>query len=478
MKMMKKLAALGLAIALALGMSLTAMAATITVEDTVKDATYTAYKIFDAVAGAGDAVSYKIPSGSTIESAKGFSDVFTTQNNGGDTYVWKKEGVADSAVVAFLETYLKNQTISGTEMKASGKDLKFSNLDAGYYYVKSTVNGGSVVMLGTAADAVTIYEKNSQAGWGDEGGKAASGETFYVGDTINYTLTYTNAVNYNQSTGGATEKVYQYVVKDTLPAGIELNTGSIVVTVNDKAITDHPYTSTQNGITKNGFEITIPWAATQSNANDFYYDAPAVIKVTYSAKMVSSVTAGADLKNTATINPNTKTNDPGKDKTVYTGQLTMNKVDGSDSTKKLSGAEFKIIDTATVTAETTKYLVQNSDGEFSWTTTAANGTTFTTDSQGSFVVKGLKAGDYWLLETKAPAGYNLMQTAQKFSIALDNKDTETNELLVTSTVQNNAGSQLPSTGGIGTTIFYVVGGILVAVAVVLLVTKKRMSNRA
>ena len=126
------------------------------------------------------------------------------------------------------------------------------------------------------------------------------------------------------------------------------------------------------------------------------------------------------------------------------------------------------------------------------------------DKNGIFKVIGLDAGKYQLKETKAPENYNLLKdlitveitaattngqgwdTAKdpadalmNISVTADGKNGTGNVNTVTAniTIANNKGGSLPSTGGIGTTIFYVVGGILMAVAAILLITKKKMSNK-
>lgn len=110
---------------------------------------------------------------------------------------------------------------------------------------------------------------------------------------------------------------------------------------------------------------------------------------------------------------------------------------------------------------------------------------------GNITIKGLDdATDYYLYETKAPAGYNRLTDAVKFKITADYDGTGETCTSVTTkvnedkpqaslsiTVTNNKGASLPSTGGIGTTLFYVIGGGLMAVAAVLLVAKKRMNNK-
>lgn len=105
---------------------------------------------------------------------------------------------------------------------------------------------------------------------------------------------------------------------------------------------------------------------------------------------------------------------------------------------------------------------------------------FTTDDTGKITLEGLDSVNdaYYLFETAAPLGYNLVNGATKVAIDSDGKvyknRTEATDKVIK--VVNNSGTVLPSTGGMGTTIFYIIGGILVAAAVVLLVTKKRMNN--
>lgn len=97
----------------------------------------------------------------------------------------------------------------------------------------------------------------------------------------------------------------------------------------------------------------------------------------------------------------------------------------------------------------------------------------TTDNNGTATFGGLADGTYYLEEIKAPAGYN--QLTDPVEVKVEGGTAEVN-LTVTAKVENSAGTLLPSTGGMGTTVFYVLGFVLVMGAVVLLVTKKRMSN--
>ena len=185
---------------------------------------------------------------------------------------------------------------------------------------------------------------------------------------------------------------------------------------------------------------------------------------------------------------------------VFTYQLNVNKVDGADTTKHLSGAEFKL-KCVKAEAEATwngKWVTVADNKVIGWVDTQDKGTALTTGTDGLAWVAGLDAGTYELYETKAPVGYNRVKDPITIVISatLDKgEDTPALTALtikvgsgaaedgnmaggtVATTVQNNAGATLPETGGIGTTLFYIIGGTLVVGAAVFLVIRKRMNNK-
>ena len=243
------------------------------------------------------------------------------------------------------------------------------------------------------------------------------------------------------------------------------------------------------------------------------------IVVEFTAELLSNAVIGkAGNKNEVYLeysnNPNvTGEGTTGSTKTdkvlVFTYELDVTKVDGQDPEKKLGSAQFVLL-----SSDKTK-VAEVADGKFvQWVAVPAAdaegkiawpaGTTLTSAANGLFVISGLDAGSYYLRETVAPAGYNLLKndisvkidatldksednpalTALKLTVKEDKEGaaaTESDGVLetgiVATNVENNSGTQLPETGGIGTTIFYVVGGFLVLTAVVLLVTKKRMNAK-
>lgn len=153
------------------------------------------------------------------------------------------------------------------------------------------------------------------------------------------------------------------------------------------------------------------------------------------------------------------------------------------SMKVLNGAKFELHDAQT--AGNKIDLVKVSDGVYRVATATekgAEGFTSAVIEAGKATVKGLDAGTtYWLEETEAPAGYNKL--AGRVEVKIENTNlttTMTGDTWAQGNggvqITNNSGALLPSTGGMGTTIFYVLGSVLVLGAVVLLVTKKRMST--
>lgn len=173
---------------------------------------------------------------------------------------------------------------------------------------------------------------------------------------------------------------------------------------------------------------------------------------------------------------------------VYTSKIVIDKYETGKPGTKLPGAEFVLCrkapnDEAQYAAvqnnikNTNKiqyYKWDETTKTVSWVYDIANATKVTTDANGTASFDGLANGTYHLVETKAPAGYNQMTEAKEVTVAGSTTDSE--KLSIKAEVANSAGTLLPSTGGMGTTVFYVLGAVLVLGAVVLLVTKKRMSR--
>lgn len=479
-KTFKKLFAALLAAALVLAMAVPAFAETnapkgsITISKTVKDETYTIYRMFklDSYNAESNTYSY------TVESDwEGFFKTGAGGNyitlDGQNHPTWTAADENDSTTVAAFAkaalAWAADKKISGTEQTATGDTVTFSNLDLGYYLVDSSL--GALCGLNTTNPNATIKEKNVQPtiekkvknhnnDWVDE-------NTAKIGDTVEY------KVEINVKAGAQ-----NYVVTDTMDAGLSFSSGSIQV----------------DGVALNDTIATLTLKQKEGDPtftlafNDSYVAGKVgeTIVVTYTATLnEKSVVAGN--KNSATLHYGNKQT-VNKETTTYTHEFDLVKVDGTANEggthTLLNGAEFKLYETKT--SDTALRFVKNADGSYRVALNTENGenVTDTIVVNGKVHISGLDKVNYWLDETLAPDGYNKLTERQevKLSEGSQNATLETGATTWAEgnggvVVENNAGTVLPSTGGMGTTLFYVIGGGLMVAAVVLLVTKKRMEHK-
>lgn len=221
----------------------------------------------------------------------------------------------------------------------------------------------------------------------------------------------------------------------------------------------------------------------------------ATITVTYTAHLnekayVNTVGGGTDNKNSVYLeysnNPRISTSldhTPESEVRVYTYQLNNTKYRDDDTPgNELAGAGFRLYSGKDCTEEQEIKLKKNTtDGTYSPYFGTDAGDEMISDNKGQFNVKGLDAGTYYLKETKTPNDYSpcpdkkivISATHTEYNVNLSGESNLNNKIINIKA----GGITLPSTGGIGTTLFYVVGGGLMVAAIVLLVTKKRMENK-
>ena len=472
MKRTKRIASVLLALVMALSLITTAFAAgetgSITINNAVVGQTYTIYQILDLE-------SYNKDSGAYAYKATADWSAFINSGAIKGTYVnvdaqgyvtWVKD--ADVAAFAKLaqEYVAKNSIGNQGTKKANSTTVEFTNLDLGYYLVDSTL--GTICSLDTTNPSVIIKEKNSQPTVDkqvQENSNGTWGDTndANIGDTVNFKTTI-NVVDGQPK---------NYVLHDKMSNGLTFDAGSVEVKIGDRTLTlGSDYTLIANP--KDGCTFEIEFKENVLKPND-------VVIVTYSAT----------LNEKAVIYPEPNTNETklvyGEgsettwDKTeTFTYQFDLVKTK-TDKTV-LDGAEFKLYDAKTEGNEIA--LIDEGNGVYRVATAAekaAEGFVSATIKAGKVTIKGLDSGTYYLEETKAPAGYNVL--AERVEVKIDHANltaTVEGDTYVSGGVQviNQTGAELPSTGGIGTTIFYVVGGLLVVAAGVLLVTRKRMSKSA
>ena len=483
MKHARKLASLLLALVMVFALATTAFAAetgttttgTITVANPVEGRTYTAYKVFDVTYDESGHYSYTLPAFPTADT-NWYSMIraYTTKPNSGlvvhevetlgvkSLYFTTNDKFSPADFAAYLKGRLGNDHPTEHVLTKQGDGtVSVSGLDLGYYFVSSDT--GALCNLTTTDPAITIHDKNDMPFE-----KKADKTNADVGQTVTYTVTG----KVPAYTGFNT---YIYKIADTMSEGLTFNQNSIKVMVGDVDKTTDCTIVTNVGGNANSFTVTIP-------VKDKEYKIGAKIEVTYSAvlneKAIAKVaTNKAELtySNDPTTNE-TKTTTPVEQK-VYNAELVIDKHQLGNTAIKLPEAKFVLYKEVTTegAAEATKmyYKWNEAAKKVEWVTEKNSATTVTTDDNGAAFFRGIAEGDYYLEETKAPAGYN--QLTGPVEISINNLGTQAS-LSITVGVSNQAGTLLPSTGGVGTTIFYVLGAVLVLGAVVLLVTKKRMSD--
>ena len=287
-------------------------------------------------------------------------------------------------------------------------------------------------------------------------------------------------------------KEYAVLFNDTLSEGITYDKlDSVVINSNghtyDITNDTSKYTITES---QNSFVVKIPDVKTCAEGLDL--NDGATITVTYTAHLNETAyvnTASSDTKNNNSVylqysnNPiNTSVGQTPESKVcVYTYQLNNTKYHDDDTPgHELAGAGFRLYSGKDCTKEQEIKLKKNTtDGTYSPYFGTDAGDEMISDNKGQFNVKGLDAGTYYLRETKTPDDYSACPDKEiVISATHDVNHVSLSGDLNNKIINKKAGGiTLPSTGGIGTTIFYVVGGGLMVAAIVLLVTKKRMENK-
>ena len=479
MKSTRKLASLLLALVMVFALATTAFAAeaegatptpatgTITVANPVKDQTYTAYKIFDVVYDDQNHYSYTIDSSNpwydtvAAYAATEENGLTLTQVNGGDTYVVTTgNGFSAPDFAAALKKAINGK--AGKPLSGDAGSVTVSGLDLGYYFVASA--SGALCNLTTTNPTVTIHDKNDMPFE-----KTADATDVEVGQTVTYTI----KGKVPDTTGF---DKYTYEITDTMSDGLTFNRNSLAVKVGSAVVTDDTDKceityDAENA--PNTFKVTIK--VKNCKVGD---DIVVTYNATVNEKAIAVVSENkAEL--TYSNNPadsESKTTTPPEIVKVYSAKIVIDKYEAGKEDTKLPNAKFVLY--KEVTSETGKstvyYKWNDTDKKVEWVADMTAADVVTTNDNGAAYFNGLDNGDYYLVETKAPDGYNQLTEPHKVTVA--GSITDTTKLTAIAKVANSTGTELPSTGGMGTTVFYVLGFALVMGAVVLLVTKKRMSD--
>ena len=428
----------------------------ITINKAVVDETYSIYRILDLETYDKDAKHYIYRANANFEEfitrAEGKNYLVAQNSNGtGATYyVWKTGADVVEFSKAALAWAKSNNVTPVDSKKATSTTVKFDGLPLGYYLVDTTT--GSLLNLTTTNPNAVIEEKNTVTPKVDKDVKEDStgdyGKTndATIGDTIDFKATITTGAGYTK-----------YVLRDTMSAGITFNANSVKVKAGDTPVDASNYTVTPN---KDGYTFIVEF-------KDSYI-------VTLPKNTKIEVYYTATLNENAVVegngNPNeldlaygeNKTTDKVKT-TTYTYKFNIIKKDGETKTK-LEGATFKLFD-----KNNNIIYVELIENNVYRVTTEENDVLI---NAGEATIEGLDADTYYLEEVTAPTGYNKLTS--KVEVIISKVGSNNTFSRFTAEVLNYTGSQLPETGGMGTTLFLTLGSILVIGFGLLLVTKLRV----
>lgn len=485
--------------------------ATITISNASNGDTYKVYKLFDATlsgtTGTSDGIAYlgDIPSS--------LSEYFT-KDEAGNIHI--ASGKTEEAVASAVQAWAAAQDTANVTPYASetsdGSALTFTGLEYGYYAITSTL--GATVTVNSTHPNATVIDKNTETPSAD---KTVDGVSYSVGDTITYTATF-DAPNYmpSKTQGGDPEQVVSYKITDTLPdflsdvaiTSIEIKKGE---TVQDTITTITAFDDNKT--------IEIPWVVenvpTENHKYTSKYTSGSKIVVVYTAKLTRSANVGAENVNKVSLFPQVDRGsgkEPYQDEDEWNDTATVTthaaKLKKTDGTNALAGAEFTFKG-LTLAGANGMYSVVSYDPN-----ATAAGTRVKTDANGELTIAGINEGITLVgTEVKAPDGYNKMEgTFNLATVQMSSTTTTTwgnkveyydadgnlvdsqvtggtsvttehayesvSDIPASAVVEvvNNKGTELPHTGGIGTTIFYILGGLLVVGAAVILVARRKAQD--
>lgn len=478
MKKMKKIMALVIAMVMVLAMSITSMAAanTITVKNAKEGETYTIYKMLDLSVNTS-LNAYRYTLNDTWEEfwTTGAGAEYVEVNEANEV-VWKENKKSAEDMEAFGKAAAawaegKSIAVKAITVAEKANTAEFTELDNGYYMITSTY--GTAVTIGStpAKPVQEIIEKNTEnttekevleaAERNESGNQYRSQNDAQIGDTVAFRskiIIVKNTIN--------------VAYHDVMTDGLTLDPESIKVytDVNLTQEFDASNYTVNTEVEDETFVVSFDDNYVTSLTND------TTLYIAYTAVLNNKAETTGSQTNTPSVtwgDNGSSTNEPTN---TYTREFKILKYDGADNEKNpLAGAEFELYTSTdsnatpiglAVNAEGTVYRVVENGTEIPTGYTKTD--VIVTLSTGVITIKGVDSDDYYLVEITAPEGYNMLQDPVKVEVS------ETNEL--EAEIANNSGTLLPGTGGIGTTMFYVIGGVLVLAAMALVALKSRMKT--
>lgn len=529
MKHMRKFASAALALLLVMAMTATAMASTIRVSEStlISGHIFRAYQIFTGTQAESEGALGDAAWGSGVDANAFLAALQADETLGSDFAGCTVDDPL--GVVAVLGAYGDNSVKADTVAQLAyahktGEGIALTgtevDLPEGYYLIVDTteVDGKDEVknaaLLQLTDDLVIALKTDKPA----VEKKVRENEEYSANDIsallgVAYGEGYNDVADYHMGDSVPFAfysavpdmthyETYRYVFHDKMSAGLTLDESSITVTVGGTVLVKgSDYTVVTDPDDECTFEVLIADLKQVSSAVT-----GAQIRVDFTATLNQNAVVGLDGNpNTVYLEYANNPDDSGDTGVtpedaviVFTYELDTTKVDAQDTEVTLSGAQFKLRDAGG------KWVVLNGDGKVTgWAADESDGTTLTTGADGLIRVIGLDQGTYYLKETKAPAGYNILTEEIEVVItaATANGQNWAAELgadkaltgldvtaagkagsgsaadgIVGITVGNNSGTTLPQTGGMGTTVFYAAGTLLVASAAALVIARRRMKR--
>lgn len=490
MKLIKKIAAIMFAFMMVVSMSCNVKAdegttttekGKITINNAIPKQTYTIYKILDLESyeskknEQGEEIgnySYKPNKdwdsfiSTAVDSAE--TKYFEVDKNGYARWNVDETKTSEFAQKALAYATTNNIGNKGTAT-ASNNTVTFDNLDLGYYLVDSSV--GALCGLNTTNPTATIEEKNGVPSVEKkivQNNTDVESNFANIGETINFKTTIT-----------AQKGAQSYVLHDTMEKGFTFNK-DVKVKVSGQtnylnSTTD--YEVVENAEDKCTFDIKFKEEFLKT-IND-----TTKIEVTYSATLNGDAEIHDNNDNTTHLTYGEKNNTTTSITHTITYGINVLKYTG-DTTNTLANAKFSLYDAET-NGNIYKLVQKTDTTNYRLAMTGEDGITeITTNDTGKFSIQGLKPGVYWLEETAAPKGYNKLAKRIKVvinddgTLIVDGKDKNDKGIPISQVdVENKSGTVLPSTGGAGTTMIYLIGGALVLGSGVVLVTKRRVKGK-
>lgn len=491
MKLIKKIAAIMFAFMMVFSLSTNVKAVqtgSITIDNAIKDQTYKIYKIMDLESYDPEEglYSYKpaSPQWKTFFTSNPVAQKYIKLDTNTDGITWKDNSTAGETEAekktrldkeaselakAALEYANKNSIQDNGHDDATGTTVTFNSLDLGYYLVDSSV--GALCSLNTTNPSATIKEKNAVPSVKKEVSDAENGtfaqDSFAnIGDTVYFKTTIT-----------AQPGAEKYILHDTMDAAFTFNKNSIVIKSGEVIVESTNYDiyykkddATATNKTGDGCTFEIRF---KQNYLDTLVKNQQIV-VTYNATLNENATINVGDHNTAklTYGDNRSVEDK---TTTSTSQMKVLKYTET-TTNTLNGAKFKLF-TQPTGGEALKFAPIDNQN-YRLTKEATGQDEIETIKDGTFTLQGLKPGvTYWLEETEAPQGYNKLTSRIKVELKqygmVKVNDIDPGRPLSQVEVENKSGSLLPSTGGMGTTLIYLIGGALVLGSGIVLANKKR-----